>query len=176
MKKKLPVAQMVNELKRSPFFRLRESKKSSNEPQPKPARSSIVKKHHLNKTARKKSVEKRLPKFRTSELPKSVSYEHPNYRSYELRNFDKLKRLDVRLTREQRRFLDDLEDDIREKMPEMEQGNDNHRRITKSAIVRVFIEVFRQLDIEVDGSKFRSELDLLELIRERLKNTAKRSG
>jgi hypothetical protein len=115
-------------------------------------------------------------KSRTTEVPKSGSAAVPELRSYELRKYDRLRRLDVRLTREQLRFLQELEDDIRERMPEIERDNPEHRRITKSAIVRVLVEMFRQLDLRIDARKFRNEHDLMNELHRRLIARLRQSG
>jgi hypothetical protein len=115
-------------------------------------------------------------KSRTTEVPKSGSAAVPELRSYELRKYDRLRRLDVRLTREQLRFLQELEDDIRDRMPEIERDNPEHRRITKSAIVRVLVEMFRQFDLPVDARKFRNEHDLMKELHRQLVNALRKSG
>jgi hypothetical protein len=95
-----------------------------------------------------------LPHFGTTEVP--------HFRSYEVPHFKKMKRLDVRLTKEQKHFLEDLEDQVREEMPEGESDNPHSRRITKASIVRVMVEFFRQMSTPIDASAFKNENDLLE--------------
>jgi len=108
-----------------------------------------------------------LPELRTSGLPKLGSSTVPNFQSYGLRNFDELRRLDVRLTWEQKRFLDDWEEEIRQAMPEGERDNPESKRITKNSIMRVLVEIVMQLGVKVDASRFRNESDLLQsLFRE----------
>ncbi len=85
-------------------------------------------------------------------------------RRYELRNFDQFRRLDVRLTAEQKRFLDNWEEDIRQAMPEGERRNPTYKRITKNSIMRVLVEIFRQLEIPVDATHFRNEQDLMQTL------------
>jgi hypothetical protein len=126
------------------------------------------------KPATKSTAEVR--KSRSSGVPKSGSAEVPELRSYELRKFDRLRRLDVRLTRDQLRFLQALEDDIRDQMPEIERDNPDHRRITKSAVVRVFVDMFRQFDLPVDARRFRSEHDLMNELYRQLVDRLGQSG
>jgi hypothetical protein len=73
------------------------------------------------------------------------------------------------LTWEQKRFLDDWEEDIRQTMPEGERGNPDHRRITKNSIIRVLVEILRQIKITVDARNFRNEGDLLNALFEDLR-------
>lgn len=112
--------------------------------------------------------EKEARDLRTSEVPELPGSELPQLRTYELRNYDQLRRLDIRLTGEQKRFLDEMEETIRQKMPEGERDNPLSRRITKNSIVRVLVEIFRQLRLRVDASNFRNEGDLLEALFEKL--------
>src|SRR5690606_25798849 len=109
------------------------------------------------------------------EVTKSGTTGVPQLRSYELRKYDRFRRLDVRLTREQLRFLQDMEDDIRDTMPEIERDNPEHRRITKSAIVRVFVELFRQFDLEIDAHRFHNEHDLMHELQQQLTNRLPKS-
>lgn len=114
----------------------------------------------------KKSSE--VTELRTSEVENLLTSVVRELRSYELRSFDELRRLDIRVTGEQKRFLDEMEETITQAMPEGERGNPDHRRITKNSIMRVFVEIFRQLRLKVDASRFRNERDLLEALFEEL--------
>ena len=109
-----------------------------------------------------------LTELQSSEVSKSRTSGVPDLQTYVLRNFDQLRRLDVRLTWEQKRFLDDWEEDIRQTMPEGERGNPDHRRITKNAIIRVLVEIVRQLKITVDAQNFHNEGDFLNALFEAL--------
>ena len=111
---------------------------------------------------------KRKGKSETSEVTKLRSSEVTELRSYGLPKFDQLRRLDIRLTWEQKRFLDDWEEDIRQAMPEGDRGNPDHRRITKNSIIRVLVEIVRQLEIRVNAKGFHNEGDLLEALFEAL--------
>ncbi|MCC6611832.1 MAG: hypothetical protein IT320_00060 [Anaerolineae bacterium] len=104
------------------------------------------------------------PKSRSSEVAQSESPEVPNFRSYELRKYDQLRRLDIRITGEQKRYLDDLEEDLRQSMPEMERDNPAHQRITKNSFIRVLLEIARQLDLRVTGEHVHNEADLLQAV------------
>lgn len=88
----------------------------------------------------------------------------PKLQTYGLRNYDQLRRIDVRLTGDQKRFLDTFEEDIRQDMPELERDNPDHRRITKNSVIRVLVELVRQLDLTVDARQFRNEGDLLQAL------------
>jgi hypothetical protein len=151
-KKQLNVAGIQNELSQSVYF-------ARPVPPSKPTRSPKMSLPEPKRPAKVKL---------TSEVRKSRTAEVPQLRSYELRKYDRLRRLDVRLTREQLRFLQDMEDDIRETMPEIERDNPEHRRITKSAVVRVFVEMFRQFDLKIDASRFYNEHDLMNALYEQL--------
>lgn len=109
-----------------------------------------------------------LTELRGSEVSTSRTTGVPDLQTYRLRNFDQLRRLDVRLTWEQKRFLDDWEEDIRQTIPEGERGNPDHRRITKNSIMRVLVEVVHQLKIKVDARNFRNEGDFLNALFEAL--------
>lgn len=112
---------------------------------------------------------RKVPKSVTSEVTKLRSSEVTELRSYGLPKFDQLRRLDIRLTWEQKRFLDDWEEDIRQAMPEGDRDNPKHRRITKNSIIRVLVEIIRQLEIRVNAKGFRNEGDLLEALFEALR-------
>lgn len=155
-RKQLNVAGIQNELSQSVYFA-----------RPKPTRSPKMSLPESKRPAKVKLTSE-VRKSRTPEVTKSGTAEVPQLRSYELRKYDRLRRLDVRLTREQLRFLQDTEDDIRETMPEIERNNPEHRRITKSAIVRVFVEIFRQFDPKIDASRFYNEHDLMNALFKQL--------
>lgn len=111
-----------------------------------------------------------VPNSRTSQVTNFPSSELTDIRTYELRNFTNLWRLDIRLTGEQKRFLSDLEDKIRADMPEGEANNPDSKRITKNSIVRVFVEIFRQLNLNFDASRFMNENDLLKALYKSLQD------
>ena len=156
-KKDLKPERIVTELtEQSVFFRDRKH----------PYKKSPAGKKKVSKSPKPRSSD--VPDLRTSGVRKLQSSEVTELRTYRLRNFDQLRRLDLRLTGEQKRFLDDLEEDIRQGMPEGERGNPTYRRITKNSVVRVLVEIVRQLDLKVDASSFRNEGDLLKAIYDAL--------
>ncbi len=108
------------------------------------------------------------PKSGSSEATQPGSHDVPDFRSYELRKYDQLRRLDIRITGEQKRYLDDLEEDIRQSMPEIERDNPAHQRITKNSFIRVLLEIARQLDLRVTGEHMHNEADLLQAVFETL--------
>lgn len=152
-KKTLNVDQVMSELKgQSVFFR----------PAGQPAAPSpppLEKETDLSQTPTSEVTDSR-----TSEETKLASSELTDIRTYELRNYANFRRLDIRLTADQKRFLTDLEERIRSEMPEGEANNPNSKRITKNSIIRVFIEIFRHLDLKLDASHFMNEIDLLQSI------------
>jgi len=135
----------------SPFFTPPPKKRTLTKPnKPPKSRSSVV----------PKSVTPEEPKFGSTELPK--------LRSYEVRRFDELRRLDIRITWEQKRFLDDWEEDLRRDMPEGDRNHPQYQRVTKNSIIRALIEIPRQLDLQIEANKFRNEADLIKGIYEAL--------
>ena len=72
-----------------------------------------------------------LPKQQSDEVTELQPLEAPKLQTYRLRNYDQLRRVEVRLTTSQKRFLDDLEEDIRETMPEGERNNPDSKRRDK---------------------------------------------
>ncbi|MCI0565374.1 MAG: hypothetical protein MN733_43470 [Nitrososphaera sp.] len=157
-KKTLDATAITNELKgQSVYFR--KENLSSTPPSNKPSKSGQDK---TTKVGNSRTSE--LPELPTSQVLKSGTTEVPKLQSYELRNFDALRRLDVRLTGEQKRFLDEMEENIRQQMPEGERNNPDSKRITKNAIIRVFVEIFRQLGLPLNAKRFKNENDLLETL------------
>lgn len=142
-KKILNTAQVLSELKgASVFF---------------PTRETRSPKQNI-----KKRTTSEVPNSRTTEVPHSRTSGLPEIRTYELRNYDQLRRMDIRITMEQKRFLSDLEERIQAQMPEGEANNPRSKRITKAAIIRVCLEIFRQLNLAVDASHFMNEIDMLQ--------------
>lgn len=87
-----------------------------------------------------------------------------------------MRRIEVRLTLEQIRFLDDLEWELGRSLPDLEKGNPESRRITKNSIIRVIIEILRTLDLDINASHFRNERDLLLTLHQILKAHFSDSG
>ena len=75
-----------------------------------------------------------------------------------------MQRIEVRLTWEQNKYLDDLEALIGRDAPEGERSDPAYRRITKNSILRVMVEILRGLALEVDASHFKNERDLLKAL------------
>lgn len=84
-------------------------------------------------------------------------------------DYRKMQRIEVRLTWEQNKYLDDLEALIGRDAPEGDKSDPTYRRITKNSIIRVVIEILRGLDIRIDATHFRNERDLLQAIHQALK-------
>ncbi len=140
---------------------------------------------HKQKSKQTPAPEKDLPGAKTVPNSQSVTPEVTNSASskprksatpavrklqtYELTNYDKLFRLDVRLTYDQIAFLDKLEAEIRLNRPDLERNRADHKRITKNSVVRVLIEIMRQIDLQLDASQFYNELDLFDAIYQELK-------
>lgn len=111
----------------------------------------------------------RLPDSRTSRVPDKQSSRLPDFATYDVPSFQKMQRVEVRLTWEQNKFLDDMEALIGRDAPEGEKSDPAYRRITKNSIVRVLVEIIRALDIQVDASRFKNERDLLNAMYEALR-------
>lgn len=149
-KKSLNVSSIQNELEGASVF-FQHPVSTPTIPQPNQG------KERLTKTKKPKRVQ-------TTGVRKSRTPAVPQSGSYELRKYNEYKRLDVRLPKVQHRYLSQLEDDIRDTMPEVQRDNPEHRIITKAAIVRVYIELFRQLDIPINAKRFHNELDLFDAL------------
>jgi len=148
--KKLNADDMLNELKgQSVFF-----KGAENRLTPPPKKSASPNKDWPRTI--------KLPKSRTIEVTKSGTSDVPELQTYELRNFAALRRLDIRVTGDQKWFLEEMEEMIRQQMPEGESNNPESKRITKSAIIRVFVEIFRQLKLPINARKYQNEHDLMD--------------
>ena len=188
MKKKLSETAIANELREgSVFFRDQLSPLKSNSVNvTKPVDSPIKKQPSATPTPElpesgttelPKSRSSRLPKSRThgvrksrsSRVPNSGTTGVPDFRSYDIPNYNKLNRIDLRVTWDQRYFLDDQELMIRRAMPDIERDNPNHRRLTKNSVVRVLVEIARQLELKIDARKLRNEADLLQAYYDALK-------
>lgn len=111
----------------------------------------------------------RLPNSETSRLLEKQSSRLPDFDTYDVPSFQKMQRIEVRLTWEQNKYLDDMEALIGRDAPEGDKSDPTYRRITKNSIIRVLVEIMRALDIQVDASRFKNERDLLNAIYEALK-------
>lgn len=111
----------------------------------------------------------RLPDSGTSRLTDQQTSSVPDFGSYRVPDYRTMRRIEVRLTLEQIRFLDDLEWELGRSLPDLEKVNLESRRITKNSIIRVLIEILRTLDLDIDASHFRNERDLLLALHQILK-------
>jgi hypothetical protein len=111
----------------------------------------------------------RVPNSESSRLPEKQSSRVPDFDTYDVPSFQKMQRIEVRLTWEQNKYLDDMEALIGRDAPEGEKSDPAYRRITKNSIIRVLVEIIRALDIQVDASRFKNERDLLNAIYEALR-------
>ncbi len=131
-----------------------------------------------NVSISKKAKTNRLPDFQTSRVTKkqtnrlteSGTLELTDLQSYELRKYKNWKRIEVRLTPDQRKFLIDFNEEIAQTMPEGERNNPHYKRITNNSIIRVCVETIRQLKPKVDASNFQNENDLFHSLFEELLN------
>jgi hypothetical protein len=112
----------------------------------------------------------RLPNSETSRQPEKQSSRLTDFDTYDVPSFQKMQRIEVRLTWEQNKFLDDMEALIGRDAPEGDKSDPSYRRITKNSIIRVLVEIIRALDIQVDASRFKNERDLLNALYVAIKN------
>lgn len=111
----------------------------------------------------------RVTEFQTTRVPDKQSNRLPDFESYDVPDFRKMQRIEVRLTWEQNKYLDDLEAFIGRDAPEGDKSDPGYRRITKNSIIRVVVEILREIDIQVDASQFKNERDLLKALYQVLK-------
>ena len=100
----------------------------------------------------------------TPKVTKPESNRLTELQTYRVERWDHLRRLELRLTREQKRYLDEMEEEISLSMPDIEKNNPEFQRLTKNSIIRVMVEIARQLDVHVDASAFHNEGDLLQAL------------
>lgn len=110
------------------------------------------------------SVSPNPTKSLSNEVTESVSDRVTEFDDYIVPDYRKLKRFEMRLTWEQKKFLDDLESIISRDMPEGERANPNYKRITKNSIIRSLVEITRRLEINIDASHFTNERDLTKAL------------
>lgn len=152
MATKLNETAMLNELREGSAF-FRDARKAAQSPTntktpltPKPKQPSKLMNLQTN----------RVTDLQSDRLTDFSDYEVPDYR--------KLKRTEMRLTWDQDDYLNQLESKIARDMPEGERSDPRYKRITKNSIIRALVEYARRLDIQVNASKFRNEADLTEAI------------
>lgn len=106
------------------------------------------------------SVSDRVTDLQTNRLTDFTDYDVPDYRQ--------LKRVELRLTWDQNKYLDDLASVITRDMPEGERSNPSYKRITKNSILRALVEYARRLKIQVDARKFNNERDLAQALADKI--------
>lgn len=114
------------------------------------------------------SLTDRLTESQTNRVTESESNRLTDFDEYQVSDYRKLQRLELRLTWEQKKYLDDLEAVISRDMPEGDRADPNYKRITKNSIIRTLVEVARRLSLTVDASAFKNEQDLLKEIAQTL--------
>jgi hypothetical protein len=155
----------------SPFFAKGESEiKEEKRPVSEPADPILAKEAlELPESPNTGETESGSPDVRQSRSPvppESRSPVIPEIRGYEVRRYDQMRRMDIRFTGKQKRYLDDLFEDIKQVIPEGDRSDPEYGQITRSSIIRALVEIARQLEITVDASDFRNEGDLLRSLFE----------
>jgi hypothetical protein len=167
MAKKLDEATLLNELREgSAFFRdakrPNERKKNKTTPPTKkrPAKKKVTDLQSYRVT---KSVSTGVTELQTDRVTDFADYEVPDYR--------KLKRVEMRLTWEQDNYLNSLESLITRDMPEGDRSDPKYKRITKNSIIRALVEFARRLNLQVDATKFKNEADLAQALSDEIKES-----
>jgi len=119
-------------------------------------------------TPPKRKPKKKQPQ--THRVTESVTNRLTDFEKYDVPDYRKLQRLELRLTWAQKEYLDRLEGLISRDMPEGERSDPNYKRITRNSIVRVLVEIMRRLNLSVDASTFKSEKDLARDLFNKLTN------
>ena len=142
--KKLNSAKVLNELKgQSAFFS-----------QPK-SPTSIK-----QKTPKKQPQTHKVTVSQTDRVTESGTDRLTDFDGYNVPDYRKLQRLELRLTWKQKEYLDRIEALISRDMPEGDRSDPDYKRITKNSIVRVLVEIMRCLNLTINASRFKSEKDL----------------
>src|SRR5687768_7202703 len=76
------------------------------------------------------------PDLQTNRLTEFGSNRVTDLQSYRVERFDTLRRVECRLTKDQKRYLDDLEEEISLAMPDIERNNPEFQRLTKNSVIR----------------------------------------
>lgn len=153
----------------SPFFKLPPPVAEPAMVQAQPTPTLTPKKIPLIKQPKPHLQTNRVTEQQTSKVTEFVSNRLTELQTYRVDRWDNLRRLELRLTREQKRYLDDLEEEISNAMPDIERDNPEFQRLTKNSIIRVLVEIAMQLDMRVDASAFHNEGDLLQAVFTALK-------
>jgi hypothetical protein len=146
-----PSRPQKSELADSPYFTPPRKKK----------RKKPQKKLQTNRVT--ESVSDRVTDLQTNRVTDFTDYDVPDYRQ--------LKRVELRLTWEQNKYLDELISVITRDMPEGERSSPNYKRITKNSILRALVEFARRLNLQVDARKFRNERDLAQALADKLEES-----
>jgi hypothetical protein len=200
MKKQLADDKLLKELRDSAFFRGRVSpaatkvkptksisgtnKKSTITQPPADPPSTTLKKSELatspyftppkkrkRKNARKKLQTNRVTESVSNKVTELQTNRVTDYSDYDVPDYRQLKRVELRLTWEQNKYLDDLASVITRDMPEGERSNPEYKRITKNSILRALAEFARRLDPQVDAGKFRNERDLAQALADKIEES-----
>ncbi len=111
-----------------------------------------------------------LPNYQTAAVRKSTTQTLDDLSDYPLVDFRQYERVDVRLTWDQKKYLDELEALIARQSPGVEKKNPLSKRITRSSVVRALIEIAKRLEVSVDPSQFQNERHLVKALTEALKH------
>lgn len=117
----------------------------------------------------RKSVISEVAKSRSPQVPKSGSSEVLDLSEYPIVTFQELARLDVRVTWEQKEYLDKLETAIVRNTAGSDKSDPESQRLTKNSVLRSLVEIARQLKVNVDASSFRNERDLIKAVFDALR-------
>ena len=168
-KKRLNVTSIQNELSQTAYFaRPVAQQRSTSRPKPpvpKQKRSKKLKKTPDKTTELKKA---KIPDFESNKVSKSETHKVSNFQSYKLSNYKTFKHMGIGLTRDQVRYLQKLEDHISDTRPDIDKNNAHHKRITKASIIRVLVEMARQLELTVNARQFQNEHDLYQAMLEKM--------
>jgi hypothetical protein len=106
----------------------------------------------------------KVPDSQSSRETESETHRLTDFEDYDVPDYRRLRRAELRLTWEQERYLDDLEAVIARDMPEGERANPSYKRITKNSVLRALVEMARRLEVRVDARRFRNERDLAKAV------------
>ena len=120
----------------------------------------------LSPSEKKESRTTALQKSSSAEVQQYSILSLDNLDDYPLLDFREYKKIDARLTWDQKEYLDNLERLIVRDAPGVEKSNPLSKRITRSSIIRALVEIARRLQITVNPSRFQNERDLIEAIVE----------
>ncbi len=141
----------------SPFF------KQPLSPAPPVGQSTVFERSKIQTPVVPDIQSSRQPEIQTT-VPELQSSDKPDFQTYRVPAFNKMPRIEARITREQNRYLDDLEWEISRSREEADRSQSQFKRITKNSIIRCLIEMLRQFDVKVEARNFQSEQDLLDAL------------